>query len=88
MCLQYLLGEKQKKTSILRKNLLASWKLPYCSEEKRRIRIRSKTSTVDWYCVDSDPDPNLYVDADPDPDPDWHQNNADPHADPSQVSHL
>ncbi len=28
-------------------------------------------------------DPNFYADADPDPDPGWHQNSADPHADPS-----
>ncbi len=28
------------------------------------------------------PDPDFHVDADPDPDPDWHQNDADPHADP------
>jgi hypothetical protein len=27
--------------------------------------------------------PNLYGDADPDPDPDWHQNDTDPHADPT-----
>jgi hypothetical protein len=26
------------------------------------------------------------VDADPDPDPDWHQNDADPHADPTLSS--
>jgi hypothetical protein len=31
----------------------------------------------------ADPDPNFHVDDDPDPDPDWHQNNADPHADPN-----
>ncbi len=30
---------------------------------------------------DADPDPNFHVDADPDPD--RHQNNADPHADPT-----
>ncbi len=30
------------------------------------------------------PDPNFHVDADPDADPDWHQNNADPHADPTK----
>jgi hypothetical protein len=28
------------------------------------------------------PYPNFHVDADPDPDADWHQNSADPHADP------
>jgi hypothetical protein len=31
--------------------------------------------------ADSDQDPNFHFDADPDPD--WHQNNADPHADPT-----
>jgi hypothetical protein len=30
---------------------------------------------------DSDTDPNFQVDADPDTD--WHQNDADPHADPT-----
>jgi hypothetical protein len=30
-----------------------------------------------------DPDPNFHVDADPDPDPGWHQNEADPYADPT-----
>ncbi len=33
--------------------------------------------------VDADPDPNFHVDANPDPALDWHQNNADPHADPT-----
>jgi hypothetical protein len=38
--------------------------------------------------VDADPNPNFHVDAYPDPDPDldsadWHQNEADPHADPT-----
>jgi hypothetical protein len=28
-------------------------------------------------CFDADPDPNFHV------DPDWHQNDADPHADPT-----
>ncbi len=28
-------------------------------------------------------DPNFDVDADPYPDPDWHQNDGDPHADPT-----
>jgi hypothetical protein len=43
------------------------------------------TSVVDRHRFDADSDavPTLHVDADPDPDPDWHQNNADPHADPS-----
>jgi hypothetical protein len=43
--------------------------------------------TVVWIGIVSmpDPDPNFHVDADsdPDPDPDWHQNDADPHADPN-----
>jgi hypothetical protein len=33
--------------------------------------------------ADLDSDPTLHVDAVPDPDPDWHQNDADPHADPT-----
>ncbi len=37
-------------------------------------------SVVDRHRFDADPDPNSRVDTDPDPD--WHQNNADPHADP------
>jgi hypothetical protein len=38
---------------------------------------------VDRNRVDANPDPDFYVDADPDPDRDWHQNDADPHADPT-----
>ncbi len=38
---------------------------------------------MDWHCFDADPNPNFHVDADPDPDPEWHQNEADPHADPT-----
>jgi hypothetical protein len=37
---------------------------------------------VGWHRFDADQDPDLHVNADPDPDPDWHQNDADPHADP------
>ncbi len=35
--------------------------------------------------ADPVPDQNFHVDADPDRerDPDWHQNNADPHANPT-----
>jgi hypothetical protein len=33
--------------------------------------------------MDANPDPNFHVIADPDPDPNWHQNDADPRADPS-----
>jgi hypothetical protein len=42
------------------------------------------TCVVDRHRFDAvpDSDPTLHVDADPDPDPDWHQNDADPHADP------
>jgi hypothetical protein len=32
---------------------------------------------------DADPNPNFHFGADPDTDPDWHQNDADPHADPT-----
>jgi hypothetical protein len=28
---------------------------------------------------------NFHFDADSDPDPDWHQNDADPHADPTPI---
>jgi hypothetical protein len=35
---------------------------------------------VDLHRFDADLNPNFHVDADPDPD--WHQNEADPHADP------
>ncbi len=42
---------------------------------------------MDRYRCDAEPDTNFYVDADqdrdPDADPDWHQNDADPHADPT-----
>jgi hypothetical protein len=39
--------------------------------------------TVVWIGIVStpDPDPNFHVDADPNPD--WHQNDADPHANPT-----
>ncbi len=39
---------------------------------------------VNRHRFDADPDldPNLYVNADPDPN--WHQNEADPHAYPTQ----
>ncbi len=45
------------------------------------------TSVVDWHRVDADPDPNptFHFDADPVPDPDRHQNDFDPHVDPSQI---
>jgi hypothetical protein len=47
-----------------------------------RTRTLEKSSIVD-------PDPNFHVNADPDPDPDWHQNKADPHADPtSSITHV
>jgi hypothetical protein len=48
-------------------------------------------SGVGRHRFDADPDPNFHVDVDPDPDPDpdWHQNDADPHADPSlSVTHV
>ncbi len=35
--------------------------------------------------ADLNPDPNFHADADPDPDPGWHQNNANPHVDPTQL---
>ncbi len=37
------------------------------------------------HCFDDDPDtdPNFHVDTDPDPDTNWHQNDADPRADPT-----
>ncbi len=38
---------------------------------------------MDRHRFDADPDPTHHFDADPDPDPYWHQNNADPHADPT-----
>jgi hypothetical protein len=40
-------------------------------------------SVVDRHRFDADPDPNFHVDAVPDSDPDWHENDADPHADPT-----
>jgi hypothetical protein len=36
-------------------------------------------SVVDWRRFHADPDPNFHIYA----DPDWHQNNADPHTDPT-----
>jgi hypothetical protein len=43
---------------------------------------------IDFSIVaDPHPDPNFHVDANPDQDPDlgWHQNNADPHANPTPI---
>jgi hypothetical protein len=42
-------------------------------------------SVVDRHRFDADPDQNFHFGADPfpDPDSDWHQNDADPHADPT-----
>jgi hypothetical protein len=44
-------------------------------------------SVADRHRFGANPDPNFHVDANPDP-PDWHQNDADPHADPTQNLHL
>jgi hypothetical protein len=41
------------------------------------------SSVLDQHRFDAVPDLNFDVDADPDPDPDWHQNDADPHSDPT-----
>jgi hypothetical protein len=40
---------------------------------------------VDRHRFDADPDPNFHFDDNPVTDtyPDWHQNDADPHADPT-----
>ncbi len=48
--------------------------------------IPVNSSVVDRHLFDADPDPNFHFDAelDPDLDPEWHQNNADPHAEPTQ----
>jgi hypothetical protein len=45
---------------------------------------------VDRHLFDAFPDPNFRVQADPDPDPDayWHQDNADPRADPTPCLHT
>ncbi len=47
---------------------------------------RLKVSVVDRHRYVTDPDPDFQVDADPDPD--GHQNDADPHADPSKFYTL
>jgi hypothetical protein len=46
------------------------------------------TSVVDRHRFDAYPcpDPNFSIDANPDSD--WHQNDADPHAHPTQVLHI
>ncbi len=55
-----------------------------------RILVVSETcryhSCLHRFDDDTDQDPIFHVDGDTDPDPDWHQNDADPHADPS--SHV
>jgi hypothetical protein len=40
---------------------------------------------VDRHRFDADPDSTFHFDADPEPNPDWHQNNADPNPDLTQV---
>jgi hypothetical protein len=45
-----------------------------------------RISVEDRHRFDADPNSTLHFDADPDPVPDWHQNNADPHADPTPSS--
>jgi hypothetical protein len=47
---------------------------------------RLKASIVDRHRLDTDPDPDFKVDSDPDPN--GHQNDADPHADPSNFTHV
>jgi hypothetical protein len=49
-----------------------------------KSKIVQKTSGMDKHRFDgdTDPDPNFHCNAGPDPD--WHQNDADPHADPIQ----
>jgi hypothetical protein len=55
-------------------------------------RYHDHVGVVDRHRFDAylDPDPNFHGDADPDPDPDpdWHQNDAEPHADPTLVGKL
>ncbi len=48
-----------------------------------RITCGHHTLRLNRHPFDADPDldPNFHVEADPDPD--WHQNEADPHADPN-----
>jgi hypothetical protein len=52
---------------------------------KVRYFCFQKGSVVDRHRVDADPDPTFHFYADPDPD--WHQNNADPNADPNPSFH-
>jgi hypothetical protein len=48
--------------------------------------ISSFSIAVLWIgSLDADPDSNFHFDADSDLDSDWHQNDADPHVDPSPV---
>ncbi len=50
------------------------------------LSVLAETSVV--IVLDADPDPNFYVSAYSDRDSDWYQNYAEPHADPTQVSHM
>jgi hypothetical protein len=59
-----------------------SYLLPILS----KIDEFQKSSGVYWHRFDYDPDPNFHVDADPDQD--WHQNDADPHTDPTKCSTI
>jgi hypothetical protein len=51
------------------------------------IRNTVTSSVVDQHRFDADlnPDPKFHIDADPDPDSDLHQNDAEPHADPTLI---
>jgi hypothetical protein len=53
------------------------------NEVAASLRKSSLLSVCRCWVQSSSVDPNFHFDADPDPDPDWHQNDVDPHADPT-----
>jgi hypothetical protein len=80
---------KKSKENKFRQENVRIFRTHLCTHHSLFLVLCSRTmvvvlaSAVDRHIFDADPDPNFNIDADPDPDPDWHQNNADPHTDPT-----
>jgi hypothetical protein len=61
------------------------YSISHLRTQKTKQERCNRCGVVDRHRFDADPDPNFLADADPDldPDQDWHQNDADPHANPT-----
>jgi hypothetical protein len=65
--------------------------IPWCSQNDLVFLAEQVITPMKYIivvlCSVVDQHPNFHVDSDPDPD--WHQNNADPHADPTtSLTHV